>query len=117
MTGWIKKAFTKRDWRLVAMKVVPYWNVYPDREKDKFEMVYYLSENQFHERRMTVIDACPGRGDLTISELGADDWVFRNREYREVIRPWLDGAYDPEIPSYESIKAKEFKDALKGKKS
>lgn len=77
----------------------------------KDTVYYYLKENGFGKRKCTH----EGTGDIS-----GDAYGSRNKRetlplYLETIRPWLAGRYDPNIPSYESIKAKEFKDQLAGK--
>lgn len=109
----IKNYKLKRDWRLVStLQFTITWV-----EKDQTptgrtdEVFYYLKENGLGER------TCDhdGTGDIAGNVYGRR----RQREtmdlYLQTIRPWLEGRYDPNIPTYESIKAKEFKDALSGK--
>jgi len=81
--------------------------------KNKHNINYYLYENQHGDRKFDVADSM--RGDRHIKKLAIDDIVFRLKIYRKTVKPWLDGQYNPEIPSHESIKAKEFKDRLAGK--
>ena len=114
------------DWRMVKLHACEYYSQLkplhpeynhsdPNANKTDHEYTYYLYENQHGNRKIDVIDT--QRGDLDIKDEAKDSFVFRNADYRTIIRPWLDGSYDPDIPSYESIKAKEFKDNLAGRKT
>ena len=123
--SWLNKIFGEADdWRLVKIHVTDYFSTLkpahpdynysdPDDNKTDHEYSYYLYENQHGGRKIDVIDSL--RGDLEMKTEDKRSFVFRNTEYRNIIRPWLDGQYNPEIPSHESIKAKEFKDNLAGK--
>ena len=116
--NWFVRLFSRSDWRLVKTINANY-NVTDTLtqqvEKTGCTLTYYLYENQFNKRIIDLIDS--EKGDLDVNELQPDNWAFRNRIYRETIKPWMDGAFDPRIPSYESIKAKEFKDTLTGRKT
>lgn len=97
----------KRDWRLVSTLKAYY--TYSKQEKET--NFYYLYENGLGNRK------CKHESDGRYS--GGLQYCITEREkhpyYLGTIRPWLEGQYNPEIPNYESIKAKEFKDALTGK--
>ena len=107
----IRNRRLKRDWRLVStFKFEVNWvNTKGDSLGKKDTVFYYLKENGLGERKCVH----EGTGDISGKYMG------EKREtlplYLESIRPWLAGRYDPDIPNYESIKAKEFKDALAGK--
>lgn len=105
----IKNLRLKRDWRLVSTLDAEY--TWTDRDNQKDKVFYYLKENGLGERKCT--------HDGTGYTNGNASYVKARRTshpmYLRVIRPWLEGGFNPEIPSYESIKAKEFKDALTGK--
>ena len=123
--AWYNKIFKAADdWRMVKIWTCPYHSTLrpahpsyshsdPSANRTDYEYSYYLYENQYSGRKLDVIDS--DRGDLDMKTERKDSFVFRNEDYRNIIRPWLDGQYNPEIPSYESIKAKEFKDNLAGK--
>ena len=104
------------DWRFVKQFDSPY-HIKNTTPLKKHILTYYLYENQYGDRKFDVIDSDAARGDLKIKDLKKTDWVFRTKQYRETLRAWLDGAYDPQIPSYDSIKAKEFLDNLNGEKT
>lgn len=119
--SWLTKIFCKEDdWRFVKQLDTTFVSTSTElvggrveRNEKKHNINYYLHENQDGERKFDVADS--KRGDCNVKKLEKDDIAFRLRMYRQQVKPWLDGAYDPEIPSYESIKAKEFKDNLAGK--
>lgn len=124
MSNWITRLFEKDNWRLVKIHTLPYHSVLrpanplynssdPAANTTDYEYSYYLYENQHGDRKFDVIDS--DRGDLDLDTETKSSFVYRNEDYRNIIRPWLDGQYNPEIPTYESIKAKEFKDNLAGK--
>ena len=83
--------------------------------ESKHNINYYLFEYQYGERKFDV--ACSKQGDRNVSKMKKDDIVFRLKIYRKTVKPWLDGQYNPQIPSYESIKSKEFLDNLAGEKT
>lgn len=116
-----KKAEEKRlsgDWRLVAtLEASIAWS---DKIDDQGEhptdnIFYYLRENGLGKRRCE----CKGTGEL--GNPHRQEWaktvMKRHGYYLSKIQPWVYGGYDPDIPSYETIPAKEFKDALKGQKT
>lgn len=90
------------------------------------QLTYYLYEDQFGNRKFDVIDS--DRGDLDLEEIKKDaygktglvipkdDILYRIKRYREKIRPWLDGRYDPDIPDYETIPKNDFQNRLAKKK-
>lgn len=78
------------------------WTNKPNK---KSKVYYYLLENGLGERRC----------DCDASDYDSRVQARQHTYYLEYIKPWLKGRYDPGIPSYESIKTKEFKDALAGK--
>lgn len=110
----IKNYRLRRNWRLVStLQAFISWE---DRETKKLTgekdtIYYYLSENGLGQRK------CTHEGTKKLA--GDGGWSKEKRMthpyYLGRIRPWLEGRYDPDIPSYDSIKAKEFKDALAGK--
>jgi len=109
----IKNRRLRRDWRLVGtLEAIYTWT---DLDNEKDTAYYYLKENGMGERKC-IHD---GTGNLGKDGRNSPAWAERKRVshpiYLEKIRPWLEGRYDPDIPSYESIKAKEFKDKLAGK--
>ncbi len=98
-----------RDWRLVSTLNAYYtWTNYGGEKETLF---YYLYENGLGHRKCKHESAGRVSGDA--------QWCINERithpQYLGKIRPWLEGRFDPDIPSYESIKAKEFKDYLAGK--
>ena len=124
MSWWTKIFGEEDDWRLVKIHETDYYSqlkpAHPDynfkdsdANRTDHEYTYYLYENQHGGRKIDVIDSV--RGDLEMKTEDKRSFVFRNTDYRNIIRPWTDGQYNPEIPSYASIKAKEFKDNLAGK--
>jgi hypothetical protein len=44
------------------------------------------------------------------------EFAVTNKDWNNIIFPWLAGRHDPQIPTYESIPRKEFRDQLAGKK-
>ena len=104
----IKYFRLKRDWRLVST-LEAYYNYSDTKQKD--EVIYYLYENGLGKR------TCDHEGTGLVS--GQLRYITKKREthpyYLKKIRPWLAGRYDPDIPSYETIKTKEFKDKLTGR--
>ncbi len=109
----LKKRKLSRDWRLVS--TLDYAVTWVDKKGESLgksdTIYYYLSENGLGERKCDH----DGSGDIA-----GDSYHARNlRENRDIyvgtIVPWLKGRYDPNIPSYESIKAKEMKDKLAGR--
>ena len=113
----------KQDWRLVKVQEfgyeMKYFRHHPrygqfDDNKEHFTMTYYFYEDQNGNRKIDAIDE--QRGDLDLKKLEKDDWVFRNNYYRKTIRPWLDGVYDPDIPTYESVERKGMLAILSHKK-
>ena len=104
----IKYFRLKRDWRLVSTLEATY--VWRDKDGDKDTVYYYLKENGLGERK------CDHVGTGKISQGGwGEHKCLTHKFYLKVIRPWLAGRYDPDIPSYETIKTKEFKDKLTGR--
>jgi len=99
----------KRDWRLVSTLDAEY--TWTDQNNKKDQIYYYLKENGLGKRKCmhNGTGFASGRGSL------AKNQRTSHPMYLKVVRPWLEGQYNPEIPSYESIQAKEFKDALAGK--
>ena len=121
---WLSKLLRRRDpddWRMVKQLDSIYINTETrlvsetrvEPVETKHHINYYLFENQYGGRKFDV--ACSMMGDRDVSKLSKDDIAYRLRIYRNTIKPWLDGQYNPEIPSYESIKPKEFLDNLAGK--
>ena len=121
----LKKLFEKSDFRLVETIDVDYyveykpghilWNAAsPEMNRREYVYTYYLYEDQKGNRKIDVIDTQDG--DLDLTKLSKDNFVFRNHIYRKRIRPWLDGAYDPEITDYKGVKRRDMLSALKGEK-
>lgn len=96
-----------RDWRLVNTLEAQFVWQNPDGKTsgDKSELFYYLYENGLGERKC----------ETAASDHKGGVQVRQHPYYLRKVRPWLAGQFDPEIPNYESIKTKEFKDALAGK--
>ncbi len=108
----LKKRELRRDWRLVStLQAHINWVDDNGNSTGKDEIFYYLFENGLGERKVKH----DGAGKLS----GDSAYIAQKRTahpyYLGKIRPWLEGGFDPDIPSYETIKAKEFKDALAGK--
>lgn len=108
-----EKRRLSRDWRLVSTldHQINWLDASGEKTGKNDKIYYYLSENGLGERK------CEHNGS---GEAEGSSYHARNlRENRDVyvgrIVPWLKGRYDPKIPSYESIKAKEMKDKLAGR--
>lgn len=99
-----KRYRLRKDWRLVIIISAQYTT----NGEVSGKLYYYLYENGLGKRKYE----SKGNGTASTHQSRVTHPV-----YMEQVYPWIQGAYDPEIPSYESIKAKEFKDALKGKKT
>ena len=120
--SWYSKFFEKSDWRLVKEIQAGYIH-YQFRPRDpekrvnesKNEMTYYLYEDQSCNRKFDVVDGMLGDIDIDSQE-AKDSWTFKSDEYRYTIRPWLDGRYDPNIPTYDQVEVNDFHRRLKGKK-
>lgn len=99
----------KRDWRLVST-LNAYFS-YNDSGNNDETIFYYLYENGLGKRK------CKHESDGKFSGDAAYciDARTTHPYYLGRIRPWCEGRFDPDIPTYESIKVKEFKDALSGK--
>lgn len=52
----------------------------------------------------------------TFSDRNIMEFALTCDAWNETVYPWLCGRFDPDIPSYESIPRKEFRDQLAGKK-
>jgi len=106
-----EKRRLSRDWRLVSTLQAHY--TWTDRDNAKDTAFYYLKENGLGERK------CDHKGTGSLDGDSLVSFAYKKRishpYYLEKIIPWLEGRYDPDIPSYESIPAKEFKDNLAGK--
>jgi len=114
--NWFRNFFAKRDRRLVKSVDARYRvtnTVTKEVEKTDCILTYYLYEDQFSNRKFDLVDS--EDGDLDVDDMSQTHWAFRNKIYRDQIKPWIDGRRDPEIPTYESIKAKEMKDILTGR--
>jgi hypothetical protein len=108
----MKNRRLSRDWRLVStLQAHVNWVDNDGNSTGKDEIFYYLFENGLGKRKIKH----EGAGKLA----GEGGYEVRQRVthpyYLSEIRPWLEGRYDPDIPNYESIKVKEFKDNLAGK--
>jgi len=102
----LKKRKLSRDWRLVSTLEASFsWQQGNKPTGEETELFYYLYENGLGERKC----------ETAASDYKGAAQVRQHPHYLRKIRPWLAGQADPEIPTYESIKAKEFKDALAGK--
>ena len=106
-----RRLFEKRDWRRVKTIEM---SIIRSLDKESGTLYYYLYENQFGDRRMDVADTF--RGDMDLNKVEKTDVVYRSSEYLEIIKPWLEGDYDPEITDYDGVKRKEMLSALKGEK-
>lgn len=113
----------KPDWRLCSQIDSKYFIKYTDRttgiekehkRQNNCVLTYFLYENQHGKRKFDLVDS--EEGDLEVSTLPGDHWAYRNQNYRNKIRPWLDGRYDPEIPDYETIPKNDFQNRLAKKK-
>lgn len=107
----IKNYKLRKDWRLVStLGAKINWVNTKGESTGKDDIFYYLFENGLGQRKV--------KHEGT-DKLAGDGFARTQRKthpyYLSSIRPWLEGRPDPEIPTYESIKAKEFKDALAGK--
>lgn len=93
------------DWRLVYSKDATI--CWTDEGNKVDRIFYYLQENGVGKRRCKI--AVTGYCDTKDAK--------EHPYYLHKVKPWLLGQYDPQIPSYDSIKQKEFKDALRGRKT
>lgn len=101
-----KRYRLRKDWRLVATFEAEY--VWTDRNNQKDHIVYMLKENGLGERK------CKHSGTGHCHGKYAYDRRTAHPYYVRVVLPWLEGQYNPDIPSYETIKQKEFLDNLAG---
>jgi hypothetical protein len=132
-----KDSPTTQEWRLVQT----YENTWVTKNRhtgevdDRGTVYYHLYENE-SGRRKVAVNACAGSAAMMhsvtaanyhqiLSEGDKKDFTFRrsagcwaitNEDWNKKIYPWLAGRYDPDIPTYESIPRKEFRDNLAGKK-
>lgn len=125
MSWWTTIFGEPADWRLCTQIDADYvsrlqpghprynFNVATENET-AYTYTYYLYEDQDGNRRFEVIDTQDG--DLNMEKEPKNSFVYRNREFRNKIRPWLDGRVDPDIPSYEQVPVDDFKVVLKGSK-
>jgi len=117
MSSFWERLLTKKDWRLVKTVTSGYHitnNLTKAKIKEGCELTYYLFENQFGDRKFDVADS--EQGDLKVSTLDDNDYVFRCKDYRDTIKPWVAGGYNPEIPNYYSVEHKDLLDTLRGRK-
>ena len=126
MSVWIKifgEPAEKPDWRLCGQNDSRYYIQYKDqitgierehKRQDGCVLTYFLYENQFGERKFKLLDS--EEGDLEVSSLPRDHYAYRNKDYRDKIRPWLDGRYDPDFTAYETIPKDDFQNRLAKKK-
>ena len=101
----------RRDWRLVStLQAHVNWVDQKGDSTSMDEIFYYLFENGLGQRKVKHDGAgkCGGDGGYAKQQRTTHPY------YLGSIRPWLEGSYDPNIPNYESIKAKEFLDNLAG---
>jgi len=102
----IKNYRLRRDWRLVDTLEASFrWHKEGEPTGEETEIFYYLYENGLGKRKCEIA-ASNHKGTLQAKQ---------HPRYLRNIRPWVEGRFDPNVPSYETIKAKEFKDALAGK--
>lgn len=114
MGFWTKILGEPDDWRFVGQVNNEYHHK-GTTPQQKFVLTYYLYENQHGKRKFDVIDSDADRGDLIVDNLKKTDWVFRNKDYRDTIHPWLTGFRNPNFPTYETAPAHDFNRLLKGK--
>ena len=124
--NWFTEMFTpteKPDWRLCGQHDSRYYIQYKDqitgvekkhKRQDGCVLTYFLYENQFGERKFKLLDS--EEGDLKVSSLPNDHYAYRNEDFRNKIRPWLDGRYDPDIGDYEKTPKDDFHNRLAKKK-
>lgn len=113
--NWFTRLFEKDDWRFVGKVDAHYISTDDLGQSTDYVLTYYLYENQHGERKFDVIDSNRNRGDLKVKRLGKNDWVFRSKNYREIVHPWLTGFRNPDFPTYESAPQHDFKRLLTGK--
>ena len=104
----IKYYRLKMEWRLVKTLEAEY--TWTDRNNEKSQVYYYLGENGLGQRRCRHGGTGYAAGDESFAKLQRKSHPM----YLKAVRPWLEGGYNPQIPSYESIKSKEFLDNLAG---
>ena len=122
MNWWTKIFGEPADWRLCKQLDAKYQITYtdgyglaePKKTKRGCVITYFLYEDQDGNRKFDIVDS--EKGDINIKTLKKTDYAYRCTLYRNTIRPWLSGRFDPEIPSYEQVPVDDFKAVLKGKK-
>lgn len=126
--NWFTKMFTpeeKSDWCLCAQFDEEYSYTQTDRKTGELvdeknqTMTFYLYEDQNGNRKFDVIDE--KWGDIDLNNIKQEEKLVANfiygcTQFRNKIRPWLDGRYDPEIPDYETIPKNDFQNRLAKKK-
>ena len=114
MSWWTNIWGEPDDWRFVGKVDSPY-NYKSSGQKHT--LTYYLYENQDGGRKFDVIDTDEDRGDINVDRLDKKDWVFRSKQYRNTVHPWLGGFRNPDFPTYDKVKQHDMKRLLKtGKK-
>jgi hypothetical protein len=111
MSLWTKIFGEPDDWRYVGKVNSPYFY---KSTGDKYVLTYYLYENQDGKRKFDVIDSNEDRGDINVNSLDKKDWVFRTKDYRHVVHPWLNGFRNPDFPTYKTAPNHDFKRLLEG---
>lgn len=100
-----------RDWRLVSTLQATYTK--NDGTEKVADVFYYLYENGLGKRKCEHDGSRLCAGNSSYTKLKRVSHPY----YLQKIKPWLAGAFDPEIPSYKTIKHKEMKDSLAGRKT
>lgn len=115
MIQFFRKLFSDPEVKLVASIEANYKMIDRiNKTEKKCSVTYYLFEDEKGKRSMSATDSEEGEVDL--DNVTSSSWVHRSEEYRNQIKPWLCGRYDPEIPSFSQVDIEDFKVALKGKK-
>lgn len=115
MSNWFTSRFEKIEWRLCATIEVAVSHV--DRitkARVSGTLYYYLYEDQHGERKFDAADTL--RGDMLLSDLGKNDFVYRCEEYLVRVKPWINGRYDPEVKDYDQVPVEDFKRKLSKRK-
>ena len=102
----IKRYRLKNDWRVVATVNAEY--TWTDRNNQKDSIIYVLKENGLGQRK------CKHSGTGYCHGKYAEKQRTSHPMYIHKVLPWLEGQYDPEVPTYHTIKQKEFLDNLAG---
>lgn len=121
MSWWTKIVGEPADWRLCKQLdtkyVISYKDAFghdvPEKSKSGCVLTYFLYEDQDGNRKFDLLDS--EEGDINVKTIKKDNYAYRCALYRNTIRPWLDGRYNADIPSYEQVPVDDFKSVLKGK--